>query len=238
MKYVIAFLLIVAVMLLVRLTYLVDVDAAEYHSVPVAVHLHGDLYGNSMAVEDVPPLKPYIYLQKAEKGEARGYLLNVLLPLPDTTYVPEASFDMSDPRKLFVRYRVQCNDPGGIVQGLYHQTLIPVSQEVDSIIVECLMDGGGSEKTRIHTDHSDSEDPITGGPPTPYMSGTATYGMLAFSGGEMGEATIALPGATLSGGEGVRILSMPATPEFQLVGPLMTGQESLRVGKRVIAGVR
>ncbi|MBP7514429.1 MAG: hypothetical protein KA791_07770 [Flavobacteriales bacterium] len=238
MKYVIAFLLLVAIGLLVRLTYLVDVDPEEYHAIPVAVHLDDDLYGDPKALEDIPPLKPYIYLQKARRGEVQGYLLNVMLPLPDTTYVPEATFDMSDPRKLVVRYRVQCNDPGGIVKGLYHQTLIPVSQGVDSVIVECAMDGGGTERTRIHTDHSDSEDPITGGPPTPYMSGTATYGMLAFSGGEMGEATVAVPGATLSGAEGRRILPVPATPEFQLVGPMMAGQESLRVGERVITGVR
>ncbi len=238
MKYVIAFLILVAIGLLVRLTYLVDVEPEEYHVIPVAVHLDGDLFGNPEAVEDLPPLKPYIYLQKARKGEARGYLLNVMLPLPDTTYVPEARFDMSDPRKLVVRYRVQCNHPGGIVQGLYHQTLIPVSQGVDSVVVECLMDGGGSEKTRIHTDHSDSEDPISGGPSTPYMSGTATYGMLAFSGGEMGEATVTIPVSTLSAAAGIRILSISATPEFQLVGPLLAGQESLRVGKRVIAGVR
>ena len=238
MKYLTVFLQLVAIALLVRLTYLVAVDPEEYHAIPVAVHLDGDLYGNPEAVEDIPPLKPYIYLQKARKGEAQGFLLNVMLPLPDTTYVPEATFDMSDPRMLVVRYRVQGNDPGGIVQGLYHQTLIPVSQGVDSVIVECVMDQGATEKTRIHTDHSDSEDPITGGPATPYMSGAATYGMLAFSGGEMGEATIVVPGATLSGAEGLRILPVPATPEFQLVGPMMVGQESLRVGERVITGVR
>lgn len=238
MKYVTAFLLLVAIGLLVRLTYLVDVDPEEYHAIPMAVSLDGDLYGNPKAVEDIPSLKPYIYLQKSEKGEARGYLLNVILPLPDTTYVPEARFDMSDPRKLVVTYLVQCDDPGGIVQGLYHQTLIPVSQGVDSVIVECLMDGGGAGTTRIHTDHSDSEDPISGGPATPYMSGTANYGMLAFSAGEMGEATVTVPGSALSGTEGLRILPMPATPEFQLVAPLMSGQESLRVGERVITGVR
>lgn len=228
-----AFLILLLIAALgVLIWYLLRTAADDYHTTPVAAMLDEELYGGAKAIDQLPVLKPYLYLQPVEVGKPSGYLLNVIIPVPKETAVDPPTVDLSTPGICRISYRAISTDPGGATDGLYHQTLMEVPDGIETIHVTCTLSGSTGSST-VGTTDADDEDPIHGGAPTPYMSSASPDGLMVYTGGGACDAIV-----TISGVAAPATLSMSATPEFQHLSPGTSSVVSLEVGKRTMSGVR
>jgi hypothetical protein len=233
LRLILILLLVLVAGALLYLLYAQSLDPDEYHTTPMAAFLDEDLYGGSKAIDELPLLKPFVYVQAKNKGEPNGYLLNVLIPVPEGTSVDPVTIDTSTPGIFRAKYRATSSATSGPVAGLYHQTLIHVDQEIETIIVECTM-GGSSGSSTIGTTDADDEDPISGGAATPYMCDMTPNGLMLYTGSDACSVTMAIP----AGSGGPTTHTLPASPPFQRFVAASPDFTSFEVGKRTIKGVR
>lgn len=233
MKYLLLALFLVTLAILVYVLFIQDIEADAYHTTPIAAQLDAGLYGKE--VDSIAVSKPFLYMQR-KSDENSGCLLNVLLPIPRESHLVAENADYSTPRTVRFKYTFESNFPAEGTAGFYQQTLIPIGRDISTIIVECGIAGGGSGTSTIHTDDADTEDPIKGGPATPYMNGYMESGLLVYNGGRSTTVVIAPP----PGISDLRTVTMdiPDAPQFQTVSGRMPDHGSLTIGKRTIKGVQ
>jgi hypothetical protein len=201
----------------------------DYHTDPIEAHLDEDLFGGASAIKNMPTFKPFLYLHEPDRGS--GFKLYVLIPLPAGTTIASPTFDTSVRGTCKVKYVATGGDPRAYAAGLFNQTLIPVQANVSTVIVECVVQGLSTHTSTVGTGDSDHEDPISGGPATPYMSGMTTDGLMLYTGGMGCNTTVEFSSGPVTG-------SVDKTPVFQPFDPGAPDFTLFKVGKREVKGVR
>lgn len=129
-------------------------------------------------VGQLAPAVPLLYLQHKRKGVKGEKYLNVLVPLPAESVLhvrTERWTTVNGERTMQLQYDMQTNSNSPNVSStLFHETLILVEGDVRRIEVRCAVANGPSGGSGVGDGDSDTEDPIGGGPATPYMSGDVT----------------------------------------------------------------